>query len=830
MSFFSFKLRPFFRTLAVIATCLWLSLIIAYVADKASNRETTSSPTPIASQPEKQTADQTLSVEQQREQHEYRLYGWGSPSRQRIGELLVDADMCLLTDFRTFFLTEFKAAFGARVSPQTLEAPSRENVLEVVMRELSQQGRAGGRIDEADMRVITEYLAQTLMPDKDSRHYYWNTVFKAEKNKEGFWSVYVVTDWKESEQIISNRKDVVPDKKSFRDALRRVPVAYGLYLSSLVAERTQGIADMDNLLALPEKEQHALRAIAKYRRARLTMSLDDWAKLTDEQVRRRLAAIRTDLEAVAIHAADGSLDPHLISQNAKYWLAYSRSMILPPARLRQMGEADFAGAFAAYLGMPERGDANAVNSCYRLAAHLCEASDYAGCVNDPDLRQLITLYLCAEGSNGYGTYVAKDLLNSQIDGWLDAVAATKAGFAFDPLRIAILQHRAGRWEDCLTTLKLVPPTHPMRTLLRSRCALRLSGDLAKAGELLAPDADEAATLASLHRSSSNLITPDKQDFTALIDLQKEEEMHLRISGERGVIRLVQGDFKQAFRHFTLGHYVEEANYVGECLLTLDELKSVVDSDKEPKPDPLEKVGQTEEWNPWDERILTPRALLTSKLFRAGRLEEALVYVAPKLRAHAETYVLFRRLAERTDIADRARADAYWRSAGLIRMIGEDILHSPVGLNWTSYVGEKKDDNHWYIPYHFMPHIRLNQVDERYKAPVNVLISASKAEALLVQTWLTEHVDKPVRSERDARYAAFELAIKAARHLPDNDPAGGEILQYAGNLLKYREPKAANPAYVLLVTHFKETPYGEYALNRHWFSKESPSPSADIITK
>ena len=42
MSFFSFKIRPIFRTLGVIATCFWLSLITAYVADRLSE------PTPQA--------------------------------------------------------------------------------------------------------------------------------------------------------------------------------------------------------------------------------------------------------------------------------------------------------------------------------------------------------------------------------------------------------------------------------------------------------------------------------------------------------------------------------------------------------------------------------------------------------------------------------------------------------------------------------------------------------------------------------------------------------------------------------------------------------------
>ncbi len=87
-----------------------------------------------------------------------------------------------------------------------------------------------------------------------------------------------------------------------------------------------------------------------------------------------------------------------------------------------------------------------------------------------------------------------------------------------------------------------------------------------------------------------------------------------------------------------------------------------------------------------------------------------------------------------------------------------------------------------------------------------------------------------RSERDARYAAFELALKAARLLPDNDPAGAQIVQYAGNLLKYREPKAAMPAYRMLASRFPKTPYGQHAVAKKWFSPERPSPPSDILSR
>jgi hypothetical protein len=199
------------------------------------------------------------------------------------------------------------------------------------------------------------------------------------------------------------------------------------------------------------------------------------------------------------------------------------------------------------------------------------------------------------------------------------------------------------------------------------------------------------------------------------------------------------------------------------------------------------------------------------------------YVAPEIRAQAQNYVFMMRLAERTDIADRTKADAYWRAALIINQIGEEILHASFGLDWTGAADEEK----WYIGYNLLP---LKRLQPDSATLITLITSPTKEEALRVQTWLAEHIEKPVRSERDASYAVFDLALKAARSLPHNDPAGGQILQFAGNLLKFVEPKAANPAYVLLVTRFKQTPYGEHALKRHWFSKERPNPPADIISK
>ena len=90
--------------------------------------------------------------------------------------------------------------------------------------------------------------------------------------------------------------------------------------------------------------------------------------------------------------------------------------------------------------------------------------------------------------------------------------------------------------------------------------------------------------------------------------------------------------------------------------------------------------------------------------------------------------------------------------------------------------------------------------------------------------------RPDRAHRSARYAVARHALQAAELLPDDDPAGAQILQFAGNLLKYREPAAAQPYYRLLATRFKGTPLGAYARNKRWFSPLACEPDPDWILK
>jgi tetratricopeptide (TPR) repeat protein len=753
------RLLPLFRNSLIILGAAVLALGLAYFVDVLTDgpmRPAAPSRvvTPAKPTGRAPTKEETTQVETERDERlDYELYGSSLRRGADLDDLMREGDAGLLSRLKVSFMDELKARFGDRISKEEQPDPTNDIILSEVLGSLSAHQAA-----QAEARAARGEPPATTAD---------------------------------------------------------IPKAYALYEQSLATDREASIGLMDELLALPAEERKPLAAIAKYRRARLTMSLDDWHKLGDEAAKRRLAAIRADLGSVAGHAREGSLDPANISENTTYWLAYTRSMILPSERLIRMGEADFAGAFDTYLRMPRRGDANAVNSCLWLAAKLCREGRFETSVGDPDLRMLITLYLLKRRYEVAIDNMEPEVRRARGLDWLDALAAGGVDPSFAPAHVAMLQYSVDRWADCAATARLLPPSDPLRRLLLSRCNLRLRGDLAVSRRLLA--SDESVDLSKKSADDKMSLAAGDSTHECVIDLRDPRAIQDRVHGELGMIALAEGDFTEALRNFEEGRRLSESFYVGECLLDLEALKAYVDGR------PPARRGPKMDRFYYHEPLMNLRELVGSRLMRAGRLEEALEYVNPDLRTRATGYVLLRRAAARTDLSDRERADAHWRSALLIGEIGETILHAPFGLSWSSGTG-------WHVSYGHLPSLRLGRSDQGEALPTMDLVGAGPEERRRLGEWNALHIEAPELSERDARYASFRHAMEAVRLLPDNDPAGAEILQYAGNLLKYREPKAAVPAYRLLVTRFPLTAHGKHALRAHWFSAVRSEPPSDLLSK
>jgi tetratricopeptide (TPR) repeat protein len=753
------RLLPLLRNSLIIVGALAFALGLAYFADVLTDkplRPAATSHVVTHAQPTGRalTKEEARHVEAERsESLDYELYGSSLRRGTNFADLMRNGDASLLSRLHLNFMDELKARFGDRICKDEKPEPTDDIILSEVVGALGAYQAA-----QAEARAARGEPPATTAD---------------------------------------------------------VPKAYALYEQSLATDRESAIRLMDELLALPAAERKPLAAIAKYRRARLTMSLEDWNALSDEAAKQRLAAIRADLTSVAGHAREGSLDPANISENTTYWLAHTRSMILPSERLIRMGEADFAGALDTYLRMPRRGHANAVNSSLWLAEKLCREGRFETLVGDPDLRMLITLFFLKRRYEIDIDNMEPEERRARGLEWLDALAAGGIDSSFAPAHVAMLQYSLDRWVDCAATARLLPPSDPLRRLLLSRCNLRLRGDLAVSRRLLA--SAESVDLTKKSADDTIRLAVNDSTLECVIDLRDPREIHDRVQGELGMVALAEGDFIEALRLFEESRHLSESFYVGECLLELEALKAYVDGR------PLVRCDPKMDRSYYHEPLMNLRELVGSRLMRAGRLEEALEYVNPDLRARATSYVLLRRAAARTDLTDRARADAHWRSALLIGEIGETILHAPFGLSWSSGTG-------WHVGYGHSPRLRLGQAIEGETLPTMNLIGAGPEERRRLGDWKARHIEAPELSERDARYASFRHAMEAVRLLPDNDPAGAEILQYAGNLLKYRDPKAAVPAYRLLISRFPLTTHGKHALRAHWFSAVRSEPPAEILSK
>ena len=835
MSFFSLNLRPIFRILAVVATCFWLSMVVAYIADRSTDRP---KPTVSAS---KTTATELIQPAEQRHgfrallSQDERLFGRGLryegfDAINVVGE----SDKVLLMGFRTNFMSDFRRAFDKRIGRQEKPAPDRSFMATAVLRSLTLELRSRGATDvDKIVGTIAEHVSRLEREEDSTGFYREKPAIKTWKDEEGFWRLADVHEEKEIEDLRQALQERPLDPADYQQALERIPPAYAAYFRSLNKDQAKALAEVETLLGLSWRERKPLEAIARYRRARLTMESTKWADVSDGEAKTKLARIRADFTEAARLAAEGSLDPAELSDNGRYWIAYTRSMIMPFERLVRLGEADLPGAFSTYLGMPERMDSNSVNACFRLVTNLCRQKAFDHCAQDPDLRLLVSMYLTANGDVSNGVCLTDQEQKDYSVLWLEALARAQKTAALDPRHIALLQYRVGRWRDCMETLKFASSDDPLARLLALRCCLRLTGEVRDAYEVTGPrdGFHEEPNYARCGPEKFAAIlsykgTPPPElptyDFSTYIDITNNKQLRTQLTGERAILALTLGNYRQALLDFESCGMWDVVQYIAECLMSLDELRNFIDGRRyEHRRSPIMK-------NAWGKEIGDVDTMLASRLFRMGREDEALTYVRPQLFGQASLYLVLRKLATNPDIDARVRADAYWRASLLVPALSTQLLEYPFSP-WLFRNNDRKTFS-IHISYDSLPHHRLElgEYAERHKK--HPLLSAAEDERSRISRWLASCHDMITDPKDKPDYIQFALAVEAGRLLPADDPAGATILQYAGNILKYKDPEGAVSAFRLLARKYAATPYGEFAANHSWFAKEYPTPPENIVTK
>jgi tetratricopeptide (TPR) repeat protein len=373
--------------------------------------------------------------------------------------------------------------------------------------------------------------------------------------------------------------------------------------------------------------------------------------------------------------------------------------------------ADLMRMAALYAEQAARGSAIGRTSLAMIAAWSLRDPDRARIMAaDPLVRRLLVAYALARlgdvveadaaSQDGYELELratgvsgipdaARGVSRVTVDPRLQALVeafGSQPGPVDGADRIAALAYRTGHYD--LAARFAAQADTAMASWVKAKLALR-AGDMAAA----------ATAYAAASRS-----------FPAAPDGLEPASARL-IKGELGVLSLSRGEYTEALTSLyqAAQHeaqpvedsypsdpgYAEDASYIAERVLTVEELKRFVDVNAPATPAPRAAKPDENNWfRPPPPYADTLRYLLARRLVREGRVADALPYFPapgdsrfadPEARAHAQAYgmALGRANSAWTDIG---QAEALYEAGSLARRHGMEIMGYEQGPDYADSNG------------------------------------------------------------------------------------------------------------------------------------------------
>ena len=256
-----------------------------------------------------------------------------------------------------------------------------------------------------------------------------------------------------------------------------------------------------------------------------------------------------------------------------------------------------------------------------------------------------------------------------------------------------------------------------------------------------------------------------------------------VYAEQGVLRLSRGEFLQAMTFFyqAAGRYWRDAAYLAEQVLTVDELKTFVDT-QVPAPSEAElqatqaadfttDKGYTKGFS----TAIALRDLLARRLVRAGREPEAFAYFDwAKSKQAAEQYYTNKLTAQggwwQNDID---KAQAWYQAARIARFQGMEIMGYELEPDCSVWGGS-------------FPDCMVDEVNESENIASGLI--SKEEQQRVAKSNSKDHV------RFHYRLLAAEQANNAADLLPHSSQAFAAVLCHASQWLLAREPALAAPYY------------------------------------
>jgi hypothetical protein len=462
-----------------------------------------------------------------------------------------------------------------------------------------------------------------------------------------------------------------------------------------------------------------------------------------------------------------------------------------------LNQTNFERAIDLYLQQMATGDSSAPPSlCFTMREVIRGGTEqFTALAENPRTRRVVTAYIISTKALqisyvNTGEDGCSNRLFQFVSEWL---AANEAAKVTDPEMaedLALAAYQNGQWE---TAAKWIARSgaSPVAQWLKAKILFR-SGRLAQAGPML----ERVAGLFPLVSQKDAAEAPRelKENLSMSDYYWSDSDAPRRIRGEIAVFHVSRGQYAQALDDFLRADFWEDAAYVAERILSVDELKWYVD---QYWPLPSADAGQAQANVPSDEVREKIRYLLARRLTRTLRGDEAREYYPAQWQPHFDELATALRAAWDESLPSEQRVNAFVDAAMKTRDEGMELLGTELAPDWHCCDGRSEGD-----------------LTAQFRTNENFTLMPASPDEL--SRYAQHRADPEMRFHY--RYQAAFLAWEAAKMLPNDSEETARILCLAGSWLKVLNPETADLLYKALARRCPNTELGAEANRIHWFPK------------
>ncbi len=391
----------------------------------------------------------------------------------------------------------------------------------------------------------------------------------------------------------------------------------------------------------------------------------------------------------------------------------------------------------------------------------------------PNLRKLVTAHILAAGSGI--DYEGQAQPKTRCLRWLTTLEKAGVKDLDDAAHLGWVAYSAGRYDEAAHWLKLNKSETGISLWLDAKLKRR-NGHIAEAIPLMV----KAVSL--IRAEAEERKTVDKDGYPIFEHYYQPDQS---AAADLAALYLTSGEFMKSLTSFLDGGLWEDAAFVGDRVLTVDELKTFVDENYKATP---EKPKKEHDYTPLDVNTKI-RWMLARRLVREDRYDDARSYFPSKMLPILDAYVSALKNAADEKQPKAKQARAWFTAAYLARYDGMELMGTEVepdgfvsggGFEPGSLDTERTEATRFRFWYN-----EANQ-EERVKEPVKIYIASTAEEKKRIAK------SKPEHNQRfHYRYIAGVLAGKAAAMMADGTEELADVLQAASGWIRKGDEKGAD---------------------------------------